>query len=88
MSPGSDAPPDPHADPFDHLRHDLKTPLTTAHARAQLVARMVRRSPSLTDLERGAMLASLAAVEQALRAMVPFIDGIGRDPPDGRADAK
>lgn len=88
MSPEDDASPDPSATAFDRLRHDLKTPLTTIHARAQLVARMVRRSPSLTETERGAMLDSLSAVEAAVRLMVPQIDGIGRDSPDGLADAE
>jgi signal transduction histidine kinase len=87
MSLGDDALPDPRDVAFDQLRHDLKTPLTAISARAQLVARMVRRSSGLTELERGAMLDSLAAIEQAVRAMVPRIDGIGRDPPDGREDA-
>lgn len=82
MSPGDDTPPDGPSDALAQLHHELKTPLTVAHARAQLVARMVRRSPSLTEPERGAMLASLAALELALRAMLPLIDGIGRTRPE------
>jgi hypothetical protein len=38
----------PHG-PHDQLRHDLKSPLTTIHARAELLARSIRRSPSLTE---------------------------------------
>lgn len=75
----------PERDDLDSLRHDLKTPLTTIYARAQLVTRMVRRSPSLTEVERDALLNSMAAIEEAARAMVPRIDGIGRGPPDGLA---
>jgi hypothetical protein len=78
MFPGNDSSSDLRDDPHDRLRHDLKTPLATAHACAQLVARMMRRSSSLAELERTGMLDGLAAVEQALRAMVPLIDGIGR----------
>ncbi len=85
MSPRDDTPPDPDPDPdadaFDQLRHDLKTSLTVAYVRSQLVARMVRHSSGLTEPERVAMLDGLAAIEQALRTMVPLIDGIGRDPP-------
>jgi signal transduction histidine kinase len=88
MSLGDDPPPDPSSDFSEQLRHELKTPLTAIHARAQLVARMVRRSSSLKEVERGAMLDSLAAVEVAVRAMVPVIDGIGRQSPDDRADAE
>jgi hypothetical protein len=80
MSPRDDTPPDSDANAFDGLRHDLKTPLTVAYVRSQLVARMVRRSSALPEPERIAMLASLAAIEQALRTMIPRIDGIGRDP--------
>ena len=60
----------------DQLRHDLKTPLTTIYAHAFLLARSVRRSPSLADEERAGMLAGVAAIEKALQAMVITIDGI------------
>ena len=75
----------PDRDDLDSLRHDLKTPLTTIYARAQLVTRKVRRSSSLTEAERDALLHSMAAIEEAVRAMVPRIDGIGRGSPDGPA---
>ncbi len=79
--PAPDAP--SHRDELDALRHDLKTPLTTIYARAQLAARMVRRSPSLPEAERDALLNSLAVIEEAVQVMVPRIDGIGRGSPDG-----
>jgi hypothetical protein len=78
MFPRDNTPPDAVA--FDQIQHALKTHLTIAYVRSQLVARMVRRSSALTEPERVAMLDSLAAVEQAVRTMVPLIDGIGRDP--------
>ena len=68
----------------DQLRHDLKTPLTTISARAYLLARSVRRSPSLTTEERTRMFAGGVAIEEAVRAMVITIDGLsgkGADPP-------
>jgi hypothetical protein len=88
MAVGDGPPPDPYADPLDQLRHDLKTPLTSISTRTQLVARMVRRSSSLTELERSAMLDSLAAIVAAVQVMVSGIDGIGRPSPDGRVDAE
>jgi signal transduction histidine kinase len=88
MSPRDNTPPNPDADAFDGLRHDLKTPLTTAYVRSQLVARMVRRSTTLTEPERVAMLESLTAIEQALRNMVPLIDSIHRDPTHERENTR
>jgi signal transduction histidine kinase len=70
-------------DAVDQLRHDLKTPLTTISARAYLLARSVRRSPSLTAEERARLLAGVVAIEEAVRAMVITIDGLG----DKGADA-
>jgi len=71
-------------DPLDQLRHDLRSPLTTIRGRAYLLARAVRRAPSLTDEERTGMLAGVAAIETAVVAMVAVIDGIDGDraPPD------
>jgi signal transduction histidine kinase len=74
-----DAPREPAATPRDQLRHELITPLTTIHGRAQLVARAVQRSPSLTEEERAGMLASLATIEAAVRVMITVIKGMGRD---------
>ena len=62
-------------DAVDQLRHDLHTPLTTISARAYLLARSVRRSPSLTPEERARLLAGVVAIEEAVRAMVITIDG-------------
>ena len=73
----------PPLDPFDHLRHDLKSPLTTISGRAQLLARAVRRSSSLTDEERGRMLEALATIEEQVRTMVSLIDALRRDGADG-----
>jgi signal transduction histidine kinase len=68
-------------DTRDRLRHDLKSPLTTIRGRAYLLARAVRRAPSLTDEERSRMLAGVAAIEAAVAVMVVVIDGIDDDPP-------
>jgi signal transduction histidine kinase len=75
-------------DLLDRLRHDLRSPLTTIRGRAYLLARAVRRAPSLTDEERTRMLAGVAAIEAAVAAMVVVIDGIDGDrtPADGGAD--
>ena len=74
--------------PLDRLRHDLRSPLTTIRGRAYLLARAVRRTPSLTDDERTRMLAGVAAIETAVAAMVVVIDGFDGDrtPADGGAD--
>jgi hypothetical protein len=69
--------------PHDRLRHNLKTPLTIVLARAQLLTRMVRRS-TLPETEKHAMLTSLAAIEEAVHEMVPLIDGIDGESPDGQ----
>jgi signal transduction histidine kinase len=66
-------------DPLDRLRHDLRSPLTTIRGRAYLLARAVRRAPSLTEEERTRMLAGVAAIEAAVAEMVIVIDGIHSD---------
>jgi len=63
-------------DPLDQLRHDLRSPLTTIRGRAYLLARAVRRAPSLTEDERARMLAGVAAIETAVAIMVTVIEGI------------
>jgi signal transduction histidine kinase len=85
MLPENDDTPPPPYDPVDQLRHDLKTPLTTISGHAQLLGRVVRRTPSLTDAERGRMLAGLAAIQAAVREMVAHIDAISGERL-GRAD--
>ena len=77
----------PPPDTFDQLRHDLKTPLTTIHARSQLLGRAIRRSPSLSDDERAWMLQTLATIDEAVRTMVTVIDAMGRDGADGPPDS-
>jgi K+-sensing histidine kinase KdpD len=75
--PAADESPDEFVDDaLDQLRHDLKTPLTLISARAYLLARGVRRSSSLSEGERGRMLDGVAAIEEAVRAMVIMIDGM------------
>jgi signal transduction histidine kinase len=73
-------------DPLDRLRHDLRSPLTTIRGRAYLLARAVRRAPSLTEEERTRMLAGVAAIEMAVAAMVVVIDGIDGDRPSPDSD--
>jgi signal transduction histidine kinase len=70
-------------DPLDRLRHDLRSPLTTIRGRAYLLARAVRRAPSLTEEERTRMLDGVAAIETAVAAMVIVIDGIDGDRANG-----
>jgi K+-sensing histidine kinase KdpD len=67
-------------DATDQLRHDLKTPLTTIYARAYLLGRAIRHASALSEEERATMLAGVAAVEGAVRAMVITIDAMkGKD---------
>lgn len=73
-------------DPFDELRHNLKTPLTTIRGRAHLLARAVRRAPSLADEERVRMLDGLAAIDTAVMAMVAVIDAMRRENVDDSDD--
>ena len=63
-------------DPLKAVRHALKTPLTTIYGRAQLLARVVRRSPSLTEAERASMLDGLATIDAAVHELVRQIDAI------------
>ena len=79
MSLVDDPPPDAFDDPTEQLRHDLKSPLTTIYGRAQLLARSVRRSSSLSDVERVWMLDGLAVIETAVLALVTRIDAMGRE---------
>jgi hypothetical protein len=72
-------PPRPYG-PGDQLRHDLKSPLTTIHARAQLLGRAVQRATSLTDEERIRILAGLAEIQTSVLEMVAVIDAMGDEP--------
>jgi K+-sensing histidine kinase KdpD len=86
MSATDDAADGIHHAPLDQLRHDLKTPLTTIHGRAQLLDRAIRRSPSLPEDERARMLATIIVIEAAVRAMVPLIDSLGEAGNNGRSN--
>jgi signal transduction histidine kinase len=63
--------------PIDQLRHDLKTPLTTIHGRAQLLDRAIRRFPALPEDQRARMLAAFTAIETAVQTLCAVIDTIG-----------
>ena len=73
-------------DPRDQLRHDLNHTLTTIRGRAYLMARAVRRAPSLTDEERMRMLDGVAAIETAVAVMVDVIDALRNEPTEGDSD--
>ena len=60
----------------DQLRHDLLSPLTTISARTQLLARDIRRSPSLADEERTGMLTSITAIGSAVQILCAVIDAM------------
>ena len=79
MSEKDDTPPDGVDDPLDQLRHDLKTPLTSIHGRAQLLARSIQHSSSLDDDERMRLLAGLTSIAVAVQEMVTLIDGMGNE---------
>jgi hypothetical protein len=74
-SPDGDVP-----DSLDQLRHRLKSPLTAIFGRSQLLARAIRRSPSINDGEREKLLAGLAAVDVAVHQVVAIVDGIHDEP--------
>jgi signal transduction histidine kinase len=78
---GADGPDEFVYDAADQLRHDLKTPLTAIYARAYLLARAIRRAPSLADEERMTMLAGITAIETAVRTMTACIDAMGDELP-------
>ena len=63
-------------DAADQFRHDLLSPLTTISTRTQLLARDLRRSPSLAEDERGKMLASITAIEAEVRGLCAVIDAM------------
>ena len=76
--------PDEAAEARDRLQHDLISPLTTISGRAQLLARMIRRSATLTEPERSTLLNGLATIEAAVRVQLTCIETLGRHGPDGR----
>jgi signal transduction histidine kinase len=87
MVPADDARPggypDGFADALAQLHHELKTPLTVIAGRAQLVARAIRRSPTLSEDERAGMLAGLTAIDAGVVQLVAVIEAIGQEPGDG-----
>jgi signal transduction histidine kinase len=87
MTPVDDAHPDRSDILTDRLRHDLKSPLTTIYGRSQLLARGIRRSPSLPEEERERLLASTLAIEAAVLALVALIDATGGVDGEDGADA-
>ena len=87
--PAGDAAPDVlRHDALDQLRHDLKSPLIIIHGRAQLLARGIRRAPTLSEEERMRMLDGVATIEAMVLGMVTLIDAIGREGTDGGADTE
>jgi len=54
-----------------------------SHGRAQHLARIIQRSPSLADDERVRMLAGLTSIAVAVREMVTLIDGMRHDAGNG-----
>lgn len=82
MAPADHPSPDLPADALARMHHELKTPVTIIAGRAQLVARAIRRSPSLSNDERAGMLASLAAIDAAVVALVAAIEAIGQEDTD------
>ena len=84
MPAADDAPDRLRYGPLDQLRHDLKSPLNTIYARAQLLARSIRGSSSLTDDERVRMLAGITAIEDAVREMVTVVEDLSNAGDDDR----
>ena len=82
MCAADDSPDGVVYDAADQLRHDLLSPLTTISARTQLLARDIRRSPSLTENERVKMLASLTAIETAVQTLCAVIGGMRNEEGD------
>jgi signal transduction histidine kinase len=76
MSEADDAPDGFVYDAADQLRHDLLSPLTTISARAQWLARDLRRSPTLAEEERTRMLTGIMAIETAVQSMSAVIDAM------------
>ena len=84
MPPPDDAPTAGPEDARDRRRHELLTPLTVIRGRAFLLARAVRRSPTLGDEERERLLAGLAAIEEAVdRAAAAAVAGDAPRRPPG-----
>jgi len=77
MLPADDSPDRSALDAVDHLRHDLKTPLTTIYARVSAGSRDPARSRVQWWGADPAAAEGVAGIEGAVREMVTVIDGIG-----------
>jgi signal transduction histidine kinase len=91
MGAGDDSPDGLVDDAADQVRHDLLSPLTTISARTQLLARDLRRSPTLAEDERGKMLAGITAIEAEVRTLCAVIDAMhlpSRDEPTDLTDGE
>jgi hypothetical protein len=66
----------------DELQHDLISPPAMISGRAQLLARMLQRSSSLTEAERSTLLSGLSTIEAAVRSLVTRIDSYGHEDAD------
>ena len=86
MPAGDTAPDKLRDDALEQLRHDLKTPLITIHGRAQLLARGIRRVPTLSEEERTRMLDGVATIEAMVLAMVALIVAMRNVGGDGGAN--
>ncbi len=76
MPAADDAPDGFVYDAADQLRHDLLSPLTTISARAYLLARDIRRSPSLHEEERTRMLMGVSVIETAVQTLCAVVDAM------------
>lgn len=56
------------------LRHELNTPLTVVHARAQLLQRWLDRHPALPEQDRQYLAESLTRIVQASGRMGTVIE--------------
>jgi nitrogen-specific signal transduction histidine kinase len=73
-------------DSVDQFCHDVKTPLTTIRAQAQLLARAIRRSSALSTEEQDKLVAGLSSIDNAVLQAVSRIDGFaaGEAGPEAR----
>lgn len=87
-------PPDPQPsespeDPYELLRHALKTPLTVIRGEVFLVRRRLARMDGMTEVDRTWLLNRSARIDVAVLDLVARIDSIGREvdaDPGARSD--
>lgn len=58
----------------EQLRHDLGNGLTMIHGGAQLLARLIQRTPSLTETDRTRLQRHLAMIDDGVRATGAVLD--------------